>query len=108
MLDGYCSNLRNIIDLNELKFNNIKSYDCHVFMEILLPIAFGALLYDVLKPLIEISQFFKNLCSTILRENILEKIHRNIVVTLCKLETIFPPAFFNVMEHLPVHLTEEA
>ena len=62
----------------------------------------------MLKPLIEISQFFKNLCSTTLREDMLEELHRNIVITLCKLETIFPPGFFNVMEHLPAHLAEEA
>ena len=27
---------------------------------------------------------------------------------LCKLERIFPPAFFDSMEHLPVHLPYEA
>lgn len=27
---------------------------------------------------------------------------------LCNLEKIFPPAFFDVMEHLPVHLPDEA
>ena len=66
MLDEYCSNLRNIVDPNEVKFNNMKIHDCHVFMETLLPITFGALPDDVLKPFIEISQFFKNLYSTTL------------------------------------------
>jgi hypothetical protein len=28
--------------------------------------------------------------------------------TLCRLEMIFPPAFFDIMMHLPVHLAEEA
>jgi len=28
--------------------------------------------------------------------------------TLCRLEMIFPPAFFDIMVHLPVHLAEEA
>ena len=28
MLDGYCSNLRNIMDPSEAKFNNMKSHDC--------------------------------------------------------------------------------
>ena len=49
MPDGYCFNLKNIVDPNETKFNNMKSYDCHVFMETLLPIAFGAVPDDVLK-----------------------------------------------------------
>jgi len=55
MPDGYCSNLRNIIDPNEAKFNNMRSHDCYLFMEMLLPITFGALPDDVLKPLIELS-----------------------------------------------------
>jgi len=38
----------------------------------------------------------------------LEEMHRNIVITLCMLETVFPPGFFNVVEYLPVHLAEEA
>jgi len=108
MPNGYCSNLRNIMDPNEAKFNNIRSHNFHVFIETLLPIAFSALPDDVLKPLIKISQFFKNLCLTTLRKDMLEELHRNIVITLCKLVAIFPPGFFNVMEHLPVHLAEEA
>ena len=78
---------------NDAKFNNMKSHYCHVFMETLLPIAFGVLPNDGLKPLTEISQFFKNLCSTTLREDMLEEMHRNIVITLCKLETISLLAF---------------
>jgi len=95
---GYCSNLRNILDLNDAKFNHMKSHDCHVFMEALLPIAFGALLDDVLKLLIEI-EFFKNLCSTTLQEEVLKEMHRNISITLYNLGTIFPPGFFNVIGH---------
>jgi len=106
--DGYYSNLRNIVDPNEVKFNNVKSHDCYVFMETLLPIAFGVLPDDVLKPLIEISQFFSNLCSRTLREDVVEKMHQSIAITLYKLVTTFPSGFFNVMEHLPVHLEEEA
>nr|GEV86446.1 hypothetical protein [Tanacetum cinerariifolium] len=33
---------------------------------------------------------------------------RNIMVTMCKLEKILPPGFFNHMEHLLVHLSYEA
>ena len=106
MPNRYCSNLRNIVDPHEV--NNMKSHHCNVFMETLLSIAFGALADGVLKPLIEISRFFKNLRSTILLGYLLKKMHRNIAIILCKLEMIFPPGFFNVMEHLSIHLAEEA
>ena len=101
---GYCSNLRNIVDLNDAKINHMKSHDCHVFIETLQPIAFNALPNDVLKLLIEISKFFKNLCSITLLEEVLKEIHRNIAINLRKLDTIFLPGFFNVIGQLPVYL----
>jgi len=38
----------------------------------------------------------------------LEEMNKNIAIILCKLETIFPYRFWNVIEHLPIHLAEEA
>ena len=38
----------------------------------------------------------------------LEKLQEQIVLILCKLEKIFPPAFFDVMVHLPIYLPYEA
>jgi len=32
----------------------------------------------------------------------------NIVIILCKLEQIFPPAFFDIMVHVAIHLPREA
>jgi hypothetical protein len=32
----------------------------------------------------------------------------NIIETICKLEMIFPPLFFDFMEHLPIHLPYKA
>ncbi|GJV21417.1 putative reverse transcriptase, RNA-dependent DNA polymerase, LTR copia-type gag-polypeptide [Tanacetum coccineum] len=52
--------------------------------------------------------FFRDLCSTTLKVEQLEKMERNIVVTMCKLEKILPPGFFDHMEHLLVHLSYEA
>jgi hypothetical protein len=38
----------------------------------------------------------------------MERLETNIVETLCKLEMIFSPSFFDSMEHLPIHLPFEA
>ena len=86
----------------------MKSHDCHVFMECLLPIAFSSLPSNVLNPLTELNQFFKDLCSATLREDDLIRMEQNIPVILCKLERILPPGFFDSMEHLLVHLAHEA
>ncbi|WMV50470.1 hypothetical protein MTR67_043855 [Solanum verrucosum] len=56
----------------------------------------------------EISLFFKDLCSNTLREDNLVQMDQNIPIITNKLEKILPPGFFDVMEHLPVHLVHEA
>jgi hypothetical protein len=37
----------------------------------------------------------------------IERLQRNIVEILWKLEMIFPPLYFDSMEHLPIHLQFE-
>ena len=91
-----------------MKLQNMKSHDYHMFMETLLLIAFSALPDDVLELLVALSEFFKNLCANVLREDLLMDMHSKIALILCKLETTFPPAFWNIMEHLPVHLAQKA
>ena len=82
----------------------MKSHDHYVFLENLLPVAFAAFLEDVLGPLVELSEFFRNLCSNELHVSMLEEMNKNIDIILYKLDTVFPPGFWNVMEHLPIHL----
>ena len=108
MPDGHASNLRRCVNIKEGKLVGMKSHDAHVFMERLLPTTFSALPRQVLNPIAELSKFFKDLCSTILRVDDLLLMEQNIVTTTCKLEKIFPPGFFNSMEHLPIHLPYEA
>ena len=64
-------------------------------------------LKKVSNALIELSNFLKELCSKVLRLEYLEHMEHKIPRILCKLERIFPPAFFDVMVHLPIHLPWE-
>ena len=78
-------------------------------LETLLPLAIDGLLpEEVSAPLIKLSSFFKALCSKVLSVDDLEKMENQIVIVLCQLERIFPPSFFDVMMHLPIHLVGEA
>lgn len=106
--DGYVSNLRRSVDLKENKLTGMKSHDCHVFMERLILIALREFLPQVIwDPLTELSIFFRDLCSSKLLVDRLEKQEKDIAVTLCKLEKVFPPGFFDSVEHLPIHLSYE-
>lgn len=106
--DGYASNLSRCVDLRECKCFGMKSHDCHVFMERLLPIALQELLLiNVWKTITEISQFFRDISSSLLKVETLDRLEKNIPEILCRSERIFYPAFFNMMEHLPIHLPYE-
>ncbi|XP_021719281.1 uncharacterized protein LOC110686964 isoform X2 [Chenopodium quinoa] len=107
--NGYASNLSRCVDLQSYKLHGLKSHDCHVFMERLLPVALKEMLpVHVLKAITEISLFFRDLCCSTIKLSDMESLEHNIAEILCKLEKIFPPAFLNSMEHLPVHLSYKA
>ena len=95
--------------MNERKIFGLKSHDCHILMQQLLPLAIRGVLHNnVCAVIVELCSFFKQLCSKVLKTNQLEHLENDIIVTLCKLKRIFPPSFFNVMVHLPIHLASEA
>jgi hypothetical protein len=96
------------VNLLQKKNFGLKSHDYHIFMERLLPVVFcGFLLYNVWHCLAELSFFYRQLCAKELRRDV-RSLEENVAVLLCKMEKIFPPGFFNVMQHLIIHLPYEA
>jgi hypothetical protein len=63
---------------------------------------------EIYTTIAELGNFFRQLCCKTLKLDVLQKLKIGISIILCKLEKIFPPAFFDVMVHLAVHLPEEA
>ncbi|GKA30687.1 hypothetical protein Tco_0716992 [Tanacetum coccineum] len=63
---------------------------------------------DVAKPLIELCLFFKQICSQTLMVDDMLKAQSKVIDILCNLELIYPPAFFDIMIHLVIHLPLEA
>ena len=61
--DGYCSNISRRVQLKERAILGLKSRDCHILMQQLLPLAIRrALPKNVCEVLIELSTFFRKLC----------------------------------------------
>jgi hypothetical protein len=58
--------------------------------------------------LTELSYFFFQLCAKELSQTVIVDLERWTPVLLCNLEKIFPPGFFNSMQHLILHLPYEA
>lgn len=86
----------------------MKSHDLPCFYGKTYPYCFQLFTTPIWETLTELSHFSRDLCSPTLDVNRLEVLERNIPIILCKLEKIFPPNFFDVMEHLPIHLVYEA
>ncbi|XP_028066963.1 uncharacterized protein LOC114269797 [Camellia sinensis] len=107
--DGYAANISNCVNAQAGKLSGLKSHDSHVLIQRLLPIGMrGYLNKEIGTTLFELGNFFKQLCSKTLRRSDLHKLDEQIVLILCKLEMLFPPAFFDVMVHLAIHLPREA
>ena len=58
--------------------------------------------------LAELSYFFRQLCAKELSQDVIDDLEKVAPVLLCKLEKIFPPGFFLVMQYLILHLPYEA
>jgi hypothetical protein len=106
--DGHASNISRLVNMEECRLYGMKSHDCYVFMQTLIPLAFYDLLpKGIWDALTEINHFFRDICSSKLNVDHIERLETNIVETICKLEMIFPSSFFDSTEHLPVHLLFE-
>nr|GEZ54161.1 hypothetical protein [Tanacetum cinerariifolium] len=68
--DGFGSNFKHKVTNNDSDKTGLKSHDCHIMMQCLLPYGLQQYLPDeVAKPIIELCSFFKQICSVTLMED---------------------------------------
>jgi len=107
--DGYAANLSRGVNLSTMRVLGMKSHDFHIWIERILPaMVRGYVPEHVWLTLSELSYFFRQLCAKELSRTVVADLERLAPVLLCKLEKIFPPGFFNPMQHLILHLPYEA
>jgi len=107
--DGYASNISRCINADGTKVQGLKTHDCHILLQTILPAALrGFVDKDIYEAIAELGKFFRELCSKTVNKDVLAEMKKEIPIIVCKLEKIFPPAFFDVMLHLSIHLPEEA
>jgi len=64
---GYSSNIKRIVSVNDLKLVGLKSRDCHVLMQQLLPVAVRGILPDKVRVAItRLCFFFNAICSKVI------------------------------------------
>ncbi|XP_047320954.1 uncharacterized protein LOC124925022 [Impatiens glandulifera] len=83
MPEGFCSNLAPCINVDDKKFSGLKSHDCHILLEYLIPLATrGLTLEPIYEALVELSMFFSKLCSKSLKMEDLKQLETQIPITL--------------------------
>ncbi|XP_027911496.1 uncharacterized protein LOC114170208 [Vigna unguiculata] len=105
---GYSSNIKSLVSMEDLKLVSLKSHDCHVLMQQLLLVAIrGVLPKNVRQAITRLCIFFNSICQKVIEPNTLNDLENEAVMILCQLEMYFPPSFFDIMVHLIVHLVRE-
>ncbi|GJZ68762.1 hypothetical protein Tco_0632312 [Tanacetum coccineum] len=99
--DRFRSNFKHKVTNNDSNITGLKSHDCHIMMQCLLPYGLQQYLHiNIATPIIELCSFFKQICSRTLMEADMVKAQSQVVDIPYNLEQIYPPAFFDIMIHL--------
>ncbi|GJT88887.1 hypothetical protein Tco_1070604 [Tanacetum coccineum] len=107
--DGFGSNFKQKVTADDNNITGMKSHDSHIMMHRLLP--YGVQRYlpkNIAAPIIELCLFFKQLCARTLMQQDMAKAKKQSISIMIELEKIFPPAFFDIMIHVAIHLPDEA
>ena len=105
---GCASNIARCVQVRDKKVSGYKSHDAHFMMHYLIQVAVRRTLpKNIAISLIKLGDFFTGICSKVVKLQDLEKLQLEIVETNCLIEMNFPPCFFDVMVHLPIHLVDE-
>jgi hypothetical protein len=94
--------------MNDLSKFGYNSHDCHVMMMVLLTIAIRAIKPVRMKvPMIHLCYFFNIVSQKVIGRKELDDLRAHMIETMCMLEMCFPPSFFDMQQHLMIHLMDQ-
>jgi hypothetical protein len=105
---GFSANVRKLVSLKDLTISGYNAHDCHKMLTVFLPIAIRAV-----KPvhtrlvITKLCYFFNRVSQKVFDPEELGPLQTFAIETACQLEMFFPPAYFNMMEHLIVHIVPQ-
>jgi hypothetical protein len=103
--DYYASNIKQAVNVSTGKLNRLKSHEYHIIIERLMSVMFrGYFDADLWKIFTELSYFYMQICAKQVSKVMMQKLEKETMILVCKMETIFPPGCLNAMEYFLVHL----
>jgi len=102
------SNISKCVHATINKISGYKSHDAHLMLLHLLPMAIQSIMPNIVaNPFIRFGSFFCSICQKVIQLQDMDYLKAEVVDIICQLEMIFPPRFFDIMTHLPIHLPNE-
>ena len=84
-LDGFASNISRNVNIRDGNISGLKSHDCHVLLQRLLPVGIRPYLNkDVCDAVVELSRYFQKLCTKTSYVTDLETLEEGIVISTQK------------------------
>jgi hypothetical protein len=85
--DGYASNISRCVNMEGGTMHGLKTHDYHILLQRILPSGLrGLVCKEVYEVIVELGQFFRQLCLKNLKVDALHQMKKDIVIILCKLE----------------------
>jgi hypothetical protein len=105
---SYSDNMSGMVNMKTLKVHFKKSHDCHLLIGQFLPIAIrGILPAKVRDTIMKLCLFFNAISQNFVDPMKFTKLQDDLILTMCNIETIFPPLFFDLMPHSLIHIVHE-
>ncbi|XP_062100835.1 uncharacterized protein LOC133806762 [Humulus lupulus] len=81
--NGYSSNIRNCVSMEQCKLMGLKSHDCHILMQQLLPVAIKGLMpLGPRDAIIRLCTFFNRICQRVLDRESIMTLENDVIETL--------------------------
>jgi hypothetical protein len=105
---GFSANPKKLVSMKDLSFHYCKAHDCHMMLTVYLPIVIRVIKPEFLKMAItRMCYFFSKISQKKFLREELRDLHDFVVETQNQLEMCLPPAFFDIMEHLMIHIVHQ-
>jgi hypothetical protein len=94
--------------MNDLSMYGYNFHDCHLMMMVFLGIAIWAIKPVHVKVIIiRLCYFFNTVSQKVIDHKELDDLRAYMIETMCMLEMCFHPSFFDVQQHLMIHLVDQ-
>jgi hypothetical protein len=89
--DGYAAGLKRAVNLKIGKLTGLKSHDFYILIDRIIPVMFRGYMPDAMwQAIAELSYFYRQICAREISKSMMEKLEKEILVLLCKLEKNTP------------------